>query len=78
MNQKCFDYLCLLIFTAKNKKFSIQQRRTRIIHFCVIADREFKVFGDTTLIKIAKASKINLKLSQLDFERYLMLTIWLN
>ena len=61
MNQKCFGYLCLLIPTTKYKKFSIQQRRTRTIHFCVIADREFKVFGDATLIKIAKASKINVK-----------------
>ena len=61
MNQKCFGYLCLLIIAAKYKKFSIQQRRTRTIHFCVIADRKFKVFGDTTLIKIAKVSKINLK-----------------
>ena len=61
MNQKCFVYLCPLTIAAKYKKFSIQQRRTRIMHFCVIADREFKVFGDTTLIKIAKVSKINLQ-----------------
>ena len=61
MNQTCFDYLFISMIAAKYKKFSIQQRRTRTIHFCVIVDREFKFFGGTTLIKIAKVSKINLK-----------------